>query len=217
LLEEKGVVAAADFREAAGSAVLALAYGVPDDDLEGYLFPDTYRFSQNMPARLIVRKMVENFFGRLASIAPDYADLERETLRRRVILASVVEREYRVAEEAPYIASVFYNRLKYNIGLESCATIAYIITEEQGKPHPEQITRADLKIPSKYNTYIWAGYPPGPISNPGAVALEAAFRPAETDYYYFLLKDPAVGSHYFSTDLDEHNQAKRFYIKGVGS
>ena len=216
-LEAQGVASAEGFLDAVDSAVLAIAYGVPGNSLEGYLFPDTYRVSQNMPERLIAKKMVDTFFSRFAEIAPEYEELDAETLRRKVILASVVEREYRVAEEAPYIASVFYNRLKYNIGLESCATIAYIITEVQGKPHPEQITRSDLKIDSKFNTYLWAGYPPAPISNPGTVALEAVFRPAVTDYYYFLLKDPAVGSHYFSGDLDEHNQAKRYYIKGVGS
>ena len=128
-------------------------------------------------------------------------------------MASIVEREYRRKEEAPLIASVFYNRLRYNIGLESCATLAYIITDIEDKPHPEYLTVEDKHIDSPYNTYKWAGLPPGPIANPGLVALEAAVRPPKTDYYYFVLKDPATGEHYFSEDLQEHNWAKYTYLK----
>ena len=99
--------------------------------------------------------------------------------------------------EAPLIASVFYNRLKRNIGLESCATLEYIITEIQQKAHPEYITLEDEKINSPYNTYKWAGLPPGPISNPGRIALEAAFHPAQTGYLYFVLRDQQAGRHFF--------------------
>jgi UPF0755 protein len=130
-----------------------------------------------------------------------------------VILASIVEREYRLASEAPLIASVFRNRLRYNIGLESCATIEYILTEIEGRPHPKFITKSDIEIDSDFNTYKWAGLPPGPISNPGRVALEAAFHTPETDYYYFVLRDPATGEHHFSGDLEEHNEAKYIYLK----
>jgi UPF0755 protein len=128
-------------------------------------------------------------------------------------MASIVEREYRVAEEAPLIASVFYNRLDRNIGLESCATLEYIITEIQQKAHPEYITLDDERIDSPFNTYKWAGLPPGPISNPGKTALEAAFHPASTGYLYFVLRDAASGRHFFSRDLNEHNQAKYLYVK----
>jgi UPF0755 protein len=128
-------------------------------------------------------------------------------------MASIVEREYRADDEAPLIASVFYNRLKRNIGLESCATLEYIITEIQQKAHPEYITLEDEKIDSPYNTYKWAGLPPGPISNPGRIALEAAFHPARTGYLYFVLRDQQAGRHFFSRDLSEHNQAKYLYLK----
>ena len=124
-----------------------------------------------------------------------------------------VEREYRADDEAPLIASVFYNRLKRNIGLESCATLEYIITEIQQEAHPEYITLEDEKIDSPYNTYRWAGLPPGPISNPGRIALEAAFHPARTGYLYFVLRDQQAGRHFFSRDLSEHNQAKYLYLK----
>lgn len=107
-------------------------------------------------------------------------------LHEFVTLASVVEREYRVKSEAPLISSVFTNRLKHGIGLYSCATIEYILTEIQGKPHPDRITYDDLKIDSPYNTYKWAGLPAGPISNPGLVAFSAALNPAKTDYYFLF-------------------------------
>ena len=158
--------------------------------------------------------MVEHFFSELEAILPDYKNLKRKTLHESIVLASIIEREYRLVDEAPLISSVFKNRMKYNIGLESCATLEYIITEIQGKPHPKIITLDDTKINSVYNTYKWAGLPPGPISNPGRVALSATFHSAETDFYYFVLKDPQSGSHYFSGDLAEHNQAKVFYLKG---
>jgi UPF0755 protein len=216
-LEELGITASDGFVKAAYSARMVNELAVPGDSVEGYLFPDTYFFPEGYPPDAVIRTMVEVFFVNLKEIRPDYELWKRRDLHEKVILASIVEREYQVASEAPLIASVFINRLKYNIGLESCATLAYIITEIQGRPHPEYITQADTQIDSSYNTYKWHGLPPGPISNPGRIALDAAFHPAETDYYYFLRKDAETGEHYFSSDLDEHNVAKRFYLKAEPS
>ncbi len=216
-LERNQITPGKDFTEATRSSVLLERYSIPAETLEGYLFPDTYFFPKGFAPEAVAETMVTNFFKNLEKIVPNQAELNREELHRKVVLASIVEREYRVPEEAPQIASVFYNRLKWDIGLESCATLAYIITEIQEKPHPEYITLEDKKIDSAYNTYMWAGLPPGPISNPGIVALQATFHPAQTDYYYFLLKDKESGAHYFSKDLEEHNQAKFFYLKKVGS
>jgi UPF0755 protein len=216
-MEEKGIATREDFLEAASSQSLLDQFGIPADNLEGYLFPDTYFFPRGYPAYGVVEEMVENFFRRLGGIAPETLEWDRERLHKRIIMASIVEREYRRPEEAPLIASVFYNRLDYNIGLESCATLGYIITDIQNKPHPEFLTAEDKRIDSPYNTYKWAGLPPGPISSPGAVALNAAFHPADTEYYYFVLKNPQTGEHYFSEDLQEHNWAKYYYLKQVGS
>ncbi|WP_255947327.1 endolytic transglycosylase MltG [Brucepastera parasyntrophica] len=127
----------------------------------------------------------------------------------KVILASIVEREYQIREEAPLIASVFANRLKIGMGLQSCATIEYIITEIQGLPHPVRLYDRDLEIRSDYNTYLWAGLPPSPISNPGLIALNAAFNPAKTNYLYFRLTDSESGAHTFTRSLDEHVSAGR--------
>ena len=213
LAEERGITPAEAFKAAAGSAALAAALGVPGKTLEGFLYPDTYFVPAPFPAEMLARLMVQTFFERLDAIQADWRTLDGGTLFEKVILASIVEREYRVAEEAPLIASVFANRLRLGIGLESCATIAYIISEIQHQPHPEYITLEDKGIDSPYNTYKWAGLPPGPIANPGRVALDAAFHPARTDFLYFVLRDPEEGKHYFSRDLDTHNKAKKLYLK----
>ncbi|MDR1950591.1 MAG: endolytic transglycosylase MltG, partial [Spirochaetaceae bacterium] len=133
---------------------------------------------------------------------------------RRVIIASIVEREYRRPEEAPLMAGVFYNRLSIGMALQSCATVEYIITEIQGKPHPETLYDRDTAIQNPYNTYIRPGLPPGPISAPGMVALDAAFSPESSDYLYFRLVDPREGRHYFSKTFDDHIRAASLYVKG---
>ena len=214
LLESNNISSADEFENLAQSASMVNELLIPGDSVEGYLFPDTYLFPAGYPAADVIRTMTARFFAVLKEVYPDYESWKRKNLHKEIVLASVVEREYRIADEAPYIASVFKNRLKLNIGLESCATVEYIITEIQGKPHPEYITHKDLRIDSLYNTYKWHGLPPGPISNPGRVALDATFNSAVTDYYYFVLRDPTIGEHYFSSDLGEHNQAKYFYLKG---
>ena len=213
LVEERGIAPAADFDAAARSRALATELSVPAATLEGFLYPDTYFVPAPFPADMLARMMVETFFERLGGVEPGWSRLGGGELLQKVILASIVEREYQLAEEAPLIASVFVNRIRLGIGLESCATIAYIITEIQHLPHPEYITLEDKGIDSPYNTYKWAALPPGPIANPGRVALDAAFHPARTDYLYFVLRDPGAGKHYFSKDLDAHNKAKKLYLK----
>jgi UPF0755 protein len=100
------------------------------------------------------------------------------------------------------------------MALQSCATVEYVITEIQGKPHPEVLYTRDTEIRDPYNTYRFSGLPPGPISEPGAAALKAAFDPAQTDYLYFRLVDADAGKHYFSKTLDDHIRAGVLYLKG---
>ncbi len=190
---------------------------IPAASLEGYLFPDTYFFPPGYPAEAILEQMALNFFDRLGELDPEARKLSPRELHDKLILASIVEREYRLAKEAPLIASVFVNRLRYNIGLESCATLEYIITDLEDRPHPRYLTEEDKRINSPYNTYKWAGLPPGPISNPGRVALAAALHPAKTGFYYFVVKDAETGQHYFSDSLKQHNWAKYLYLKQVGA
>jgi len=216
-LEAKGISTRAEVLAAASSPELLARLRVPAENLEGYLFPDTYFFPAGYPAEALLEEMVLNFFDRLGELDPEARKLPPRELHEKLILASIVEREYRLQKEAPLIASVFVNRLRYNIGLESCATLEYIITDLEDKPHPRYLTEEDKRITSPYNTYKWAGLPPGPISNPGRVALAAALHPARTNFYYFVLKDAETGQHYFSDSLKQHNWAKYYYLKQVGA
>ncbi|AHH08676.1 endolytic transglycosylase MltG [Borrelia anserina] len=187
--------------------------GLSYNSLEGFLFPDTYKFYKDMDMREIIQIFVGNFFSKLGSIGIERKAYSSEELYNKVIVASIVEREYRVKSEAPIMASVFYNRIKSDMALQSCATIEYIITEELRKPHPERIYFADLEINSVYNTYINKGYPPSPISNAGIVSLKAAFFPDNTNYLFFVVKDPKIGTHKFSSDYSDHLLAANSYIR----
>jgi peptidoglycan lytic transglycosylase G len=214
-LEYQQITAKTDFLKAINSIELIKGFDLEGYNLEGFLYPDTYLFQKNYPADMIVTVMVNNFFERLNEIHSEYKDMELINLMDKIILASIIEREYRDPEEAPLMAGVFYNRLsKINpIPLGSCATIAYIITDIQGKKHPEIILYSDLEIDSPYNTYMNTGLPPGPISNPGEIALKAAFYPENSNYLYFLLKNPESGQHEFTRNLSEHTAAYNLYIK----
>lgn len=203
ILEEEHVCNKDDFIKECSNQSIIDEYKIPFNSLEGYLFPETYYFEPNMTASLVVKKLVDTFFNKIKTI-PNLSHKTPEELNQIVILASIVEREYKIDDEAPIIASVFTNRIKHNIGLYSCATIEYIITEIQGKPHPEKIYNSDLQIDNPYNTYKWEGLTPGPISNPGIVALNAACNPAKTDYYYFQVVDASSGRHVFKKTFDEH-------------
>jgi len=212
LLEEKGITGYVAFKEAVTDRVLLQELEIAGDTAEGYLFPNTYQFVPGQKAEMVVRFLVGQFFIEIDKIMPE-ADLSTQELHQKVILASIVEREFRTKEEAPLISSVFNNRLEQGIPLESCATIEYIITEVQGKPHPERIFYRDLEIENPYNTYRNQALPPGPISNPGAVALEAAFYPEDTDYLFFVINDPVKGVHTFSESYNQHLSAKNLYLK----
>jgi UPF0755 protein len=206
LLQEKEVANLEEFISAAHNPELLNQYNIVGDSFEGYLFPDTYYFDPEMNSEIVVKQMVENFFTKITTI-PGLTEKSPEELQDIVNLASIVEKEYRLSEEAPLIASVFTNRLRRSIGLYSCATLVYIITEIEKRPHPDVITIADTKIDSLYNTYKWHGLPPGPISNPGLIALGAAANPPKTNYYYFRLIDPEQGKHVFTSNFDDHIEA----------
>ena len=213
IFEENGICSASDFEEAACDKEIIAFYGIPGLSMEGYLFPDTYFFPADYPAQRIIRTMADNFFRRVAAMEGESLNMNPVELNKRVIIASIVEREYRLAEEAPLMAGVFFNRLSIGMALQSCATVEYVITEIQGRPHPELLLNRDLEIRNPYNTYIMPGLPPGPISLPGAAALDAAFHPQKSDYLYFRLTDPERGTHYFSKTLDDHIRAGILYLK----
>ncbi len=206
ILEKNEICSAEDFISACYNPTFLEKYSVPSHSFEGFLFPDTYFFSPEMGAQKALFIMVDSFLDKISGL-PYFAGKTPAQFYDDLVLSSIVEREYRLESEAPLIASVFKNRLEAGVGLYSCATIEYIITEIQGKAHPDVITYDDLKIDSPYNTYKWAALPPTPISNPGLVSLNAVASAPKTDYFYFTLTDSAVGSHTFTNSFNAHVKA----------
>lgn len=173
--------------------------------LEGYLFPDTYKFSPGTPPKTIVAAMVQNFrkhFGGEMNYIASGLDLH-ET----VTLASIVETEARLPQERPLVASVYLNRIHQNMLLGADPTVIYAL--KLAHHWDGNIHKADLQIESPYNTYRVHGMPPGPIANPGLASLKAASAPAKTAYLYFVAKHD--GSHAFSSTLEEHNRNVQIY------
>ena len=174
---------------------------VSSDDLEGYLFGDTYKVSADAGADDAVTMMVDRFFEVLGPEGLARAEGSGRSLQDMVTLASIVEREALLDEERPLVASVFSNRLARGMRLESCATVIYALGGDV-----DRLTIQDLKVDSPYNTYVHAGLPPGPICSPGRASLMAALDPAETDYLFFVSNGD--GSHTFSKTLRGHLAAR---------
>jgi len=195
-LTKAGVVNQDTFLALCRDKKLLLEFNIPFGSFEGLLFPDTYSFPLGILPEDVLRVMVRRFFE---VAEPMLREVSLDTL---LILASIVEREAYLEEERSVIASVFLNRLREGLPLESCATIEYALPR-----HKERLTYADLRIPSPYNTYINTGLPPGPICSPGKASLEAVANPKKTKYLYFVSKGD--GSHYFSQTAAEHEQMKR--------
>jgi UPF0755 protein len=212
ILENANICSKDQFKQVCHSQELLKKYNIPGESAEGFLFPETYFFTTGMTAQEVAFLMIDTFFEKIQTIE-GLSEKTPAELYDIVILASIVEREYRVEEEAPLIASVFTNRLKQNIGLYSCATIVYILTEIEGRPHPDRILLEDTKIDSPYNTYKWAGLTPGPISNPGLVSLSAAANPPKTNYYFFQVSDASQGKHVFTSTFDEHKASHNLSTK----
>lgn len=212
LLESNRICDSEDFINKAKNAEIAQKYGIPANSCEGYLFPDTYYLTVGMSGEAIVDLMVNNFFEKIKEVE-NLSEKSPNDLFEVVKLASIVEREYRVKDEAPLIASVFKNRLRRTIGLYSCATVEYVLTEIEGRPHPERILIEDTRIDSPYNTYLYAGLPPGPISNPGLVSLDASTNTPKTKYYFFQIVDADEGRHVFSESFEEHKINHNLSVK----
>jgi UPF0755 protein len=182
----------------------------PDaDSLEGYLFPDTYRFPLDADEDLVVGALLARF---RSVAAPALAGAEEGPARRQaLVLASLVEKETGAAEERPLVASVLANRLRRGMPLQCDPTVIFAEWLARGEWDGE-INRSDLRRDSPYNTYRRKGLPPGPICNPGLPAIRAALQPAATGYLYFVSRND--GRHVFSEDLRAHNRAVRKYQRG---
>ena len=172
--------------------------------LEGYLFPETYFLTKNTKARSFIKTMVKRFKS-VYEIVNQSARIKMP-IHRHVTLASLIEKETGAPEERPIISSVFHNRLRMKMKLQSDPTILYGILDQAGVM-PKNIRREDIKTYTKYNTYTVAALPYGPIANPGQKALESAVNPDSTDYLYFVSRNN--GTHAFSRTLKEHNNAVR--------
>lgn len=173
--------------------------------LEGYLFPDTYKFNPGTPPKVIIGEMVANFrkhFG------PEMAYISTGlNPHETVTLASIVESEAKLPQERPLVASVYLNRLQRHMQLGADPTVIYAL--KLANRWSGNIHKQDLEMDSPYNTYRVHGLPPGPIANPGIASLRAAAAPAKTAFLYFVAKHD--GSHAFSTNIEEHNRNVQIY------
>jgi UPF0755 protein len=203
LLEIKGLVDKAQFLALTGDGALLKQYGLSGRNLEGYLYPDTYHFARGLSPRTVIDAMVRRFLEVVRPLQERIRDSDMP-LENVVTLASIVEKETGRAEERPLIASVFLNRLRKGMRLDSDPTVIYGLKGFNGN-----LTRKDLNRPTPYNTYVIRGLPPGPIANPGLDAIKAVLYPAESKYLYFVSKND--GSHHFSNTLSEHNRAVNLY------
>jgi len=175
---------------------------VPGGSLEGYLFPDTYQLPRFLDEQAVIATFLDRFEDVVVPIWQRAGG--GRSLHEVVTLASMVEREARLASERPLIAGVLYNRLRRGWRLEVDATVLYALGR-----HKPIVTYEDLKVNSPFNTYLHVGLPPGPIASPGLAAIEAALRPVQTDYLFYVARSD--GSHAFSRTLAEHQAAVRRY------
>ncbi|MDR3708857.1 MAG: endolytic transglycosylase MltG [Capsulimonadaceae bacterium] len=201
LLARRGMVDREQFlhlcREDGRSVTAPHGFVAPDDNLEGYLFPDTYRFGQHCEPRMIATEMLGEFETRVVRRHPEVADW-----REPMIVASLVEREARVPEDRPLIAGVIGNRLHKGMRLQIDATVEYALPA-----HKVRLTYADLQTDSPYNTYRHGGLPPTPICCPGLSCIEAALNPALSDYLFYVA-GPG-DRHIFTRSLAEHDAVRR--------
>lgn len=208
LLEEKGVINKSDFIDSCKSYALpnyVKAEPKRKYALEGYLFPDTYEFIKGMKGKEIIDILVKNFNNAIKDIEKKTnKSIDINDMDRLIIMASIVERESELEDERPKIASVFYNRLKINMKLQSCATLEYALGV-----HKTIYSDKDTTVQSPYNTYFVSGMPVGPVCNPGKASIIAALEPAQTKNLYFVAKFNGTKAHFFSENEQQFFRDKR--------
>ncbi len=188
------------------SHAFIISAGKPDDvDLEGYLFPDTYRFYPDSTAETIVTTLVDEMQENVEFIEGIENVRYVESIHELLTLASIIEKEVPSSEEMKIVADVFLKRLEISMALQACSTINYVT----GKDDPAA-SAEDLEIDSPYNTYMYAGLPPGPIANPGLAAIESVISPTPNSYYYFLATPD--GETIYATTFEEHVSNKANYM-----
>ena len=191
----------ADFLLLVSDTALCRMYDIEASSLEGYLFPDTYRFNLDPTPEEIIRRMVGRFHEMVDDSMLSRIAAMNFDLHEIVTLASIIEGEAVLASERRTISALYHNRLRRRMHLQADPTIQYII--EDG---PRRLLNKDLKIDSPYNTYLYYGLPPGPVNNPGLASLDAALNPDTTDILYMVANGD--GAHVFSRTMREHLEAK---------
>lgn len=212
-----GVVGAAQIDAEAFQHIVASRQGLggsysflsslPDGaSLEGYLFPDRYTIAADTTAAALIDLMLARFDAQVTPAMRQAYGTLGLSLRDAVILASIIEREAVLAEEKPLMAAVFLNRLAAGMPLQADPTVQYALGFVNGTWWQSPLSAEDLQVNSPYNTYLIPGLPPGPISNPSLVSLQAVANPADVDYLFFVLDCAAAtpGAHAFSVTYDEH-------------
>jgi UPF0755 protein len=202
LYEQAGLGSRGDFAKAASNTSLINDLDPDARDLEGYLFPNTYSLPRAAGAAQLVEQMLSAFRAALTPDLTTRAAGRGLSVRELVTLASIIEKETGKPEERPVVAAVYSNRLRIGMGLQCDPTVIYAL--ERAGRYTGNLTREDLRFDSPYNTYRYAGLPPGPIASPGRASLQAAVAPADVPYIYFVSRND--GSHAFATTLDDHNR-----------
>ena len=202
IYEREKLGKAADFIRAAQNVEPIRDLDPAAGDLEGYLFPNTYSMPRKASAADLLNRMVTAFRDALTPELIERATARGLSVRQLVTLASLVEKETARSEERALVAAVYSNRLRIGMGMQCDPTVIYAL--ERAGRYTGNLTRDDLRFDSPYNTYRYAGLPPGPIASPGRASLEAAASPADVPYIFFVSRND--GSHVFAVSLDEHNR-----------
>ena len=202
ILRQGDTVSAEDFLKAAADPSFIRDLDPAAPHLEGYLFPSTYRVTHKTTARQLCRAMTAEFRKRWQALGGSDSGTG---IHQTVILASLVEKETALPSERPLVAAVFKNRLSSGMLLQCDPTTVYAALLDNR--YHGTIHKSDLASTNPYNTYLHAGLPPGPIANPGFSSLQAALKPAATNYLYFVARPDSSGGHHFSSTLSEHENA----------
>lgn len=210
-LEQEKILAKKQFLAAVNDRSIKSEYQflsiIPEGkNLEGFLFPDTYRIYKSAIAEDVAHKMLNEFDKKLSPQMREDIKNQGKNIYDIIIMASIIQKEVAKTEDMNIVSDIFWKRFDAGMPLQSCATIAYILGEN--KP---QYSYEDTRIESPYNTYLNRGLPPTPICNPGFSAIKAAIYPLSNDYWYFLSKSEN-GETVFSKTLDEHNINKAKYL-----
>jgi len=174
--------------------------------LEGYLFPDTYNLPPDPEPRDLIIRMLNRFSDVVDTNLQAKASSMNLTVDEVVIMASIIEKEIKVADERVLCSAVIHNRLAIDWKLQMCSTVLYALDKRK-----DRLFDSDLEVDSPYNTYLYPGLPTGPIANPGAAALQAVVNPADVDYIYFVVRNEETGEHFFTASDADFITAKQLY------